>query len=274
MLHLLRQTPQQITGWVRNDSADLLDGEVRQQRTDGGLGLVDEDGLRDAKADGRPAQLCEGLPPGTAADVSGNDLHGGHGERELGGGAGAQAQQDLVAIDVGKIGELVDGVQARRARDAEDAGEDVPRHIVARPSSDQARDNADDGLEHDVGQHAHAGPDGRVGLDELEVEGQEVDRHEDVGCAAGHLEEEHDHGCRPEEVHGEHAAFRRGADGEVLLAEEGEEEDKGQREEGDNLTRVPGVQHTTEADSHNDGDDEADDEDNPEEVDLLGPLQD
>lgn len=76
VLHLLCQAPQQIAGGVRDYGADFFDGEVRQQRPDSELGFVDEDGLRDAETDGRPAQLRKGLPPDTVADISGDDLCG------------------------------------------------------------------------------------------------------------------------------------------------------------------------------------------------------
>jgi hypothetical protein len=90
----------------------------------------------------------------------------------------------------------------------------------------------------------------------------------------GDLEEEHDHGARPEEVHGEHAALRRGAEGEVLLGEEEPEQDKGEDEEGDDAARVPGVQHAAERDGHDDGHDEPDNEHDAEEVDLKQALLD
>lgn len=73
-------------------------------------------------------------------------------------------------------------------------------------------------------------------------------------------------------MHREHAAFRAGSEGEVLLAQESDEEDKGQHEEGDDLPGVPGVEDTAEANGHDDGNNEADDKDYSEEIDFLSPL--
>lgn len=208
-------------------SLDIRSRDVGQDLGDGGGGVVEEDGVCDGEGDGGAGDLAGGDEANDGGDVSGVDLGLGDREGGLDEGAAADAEEDGVAVDGGRARVLVDGVHEGGADEVQDAGDDVPREVVARGAHDGAVGDAGDDEEDDEGQEAHAGFEGGVRVHELEEERDEVDGNEGGGAGGGGLGEEDEHDFTAEELDGEDAAFDGGEEGEALLDTKDGEEDAG-----------------------------------------------
>ena len=105
-------------------------------------------------------------------------------------GAGADAGEDGVAVDVGGGSGDLDGVEEGFADEGADAAEEEPGRVVARRGHNGAIGDTGEDHNADVGQEMYSGCEGRRVADELEEEWDEVDWDECCGTGAGSCAEE------------------------------------------------------------------------------------
>lgn len=185
--------------------------------------------------------------------------------------AGADGEEDAVAVDAGGAAVVVDGVHECGADEIQEGAGEVPGEVVARDTHYGAVGNTRDDEEDDEGEQADASFERRVVADELEKERDEVNGQESCCAGAGGFREKDEHDTAFEEFDREDAALNGCKEGESLLDGEQDEEDAGANEQADNTPTVPSVGRASEVDGHYPRNVGADDEDGSDVVDLCEP---
>lgn len=110
--HLLDRSSraQQFTAHARNRIRDLGLTGAGEDRAEGVLRRVDEQGARDARAEHNTQHLADGHKAHAVRDFSGLDFHLRHSKARLAETAHARAEDDGVPVDFGIACVLVDKV--------------------------------------------------------------------------------------------------------------------------------------------------------------------
>lgn len=232
----------------RDRRLDRLPRQLRRYRRNAIRRLVQKHRIGNTQRDRGPRELSESTEADSDGDEMFLDLRLDDGERQLDESATPDAEYNTIAVDLGRRGAFVDGVEQGAADDGQDAREQVPGHVVRFLAHKDAVGHGGRDVEDDVGEQAHPGLQRDVVAHELEVQRDEVDRGEDDGRGAGGGDEGHDHDGGAQELEGEEAFGGGGQEG--LLDEEEDNEDAGCDEEADDAAAVPGVEGAAEGDGH------------------------
>ena len=259
MLQLRRDGSEDGALAARDSGVQLSVGEaVAGQRDDEVVVRVAlEDLAGDDEGDDDGPDLGDVLEGDGVGDILGGDLDGGDGVAGLQRGAGAEGDEDAVAVDVRDRRVGGDGVHERAADQHEDAAAGVDGHVVADFREQGAREHVGADGDEDKGEQAHRGHEGGVVLDELEIDGDVVDGDEEARDGCGGAEVEEDLRAGAEQVVREHAVVGCGENVEILLESEGRQEDPKDDEEDDGAGIFPRPCAASKGQNHREGDPEA-----------------
>ncbi|KAF3074280.1 hypothetical protein CFAM422_003510 [Trichoderma lentiforme] len=219
----------------------------------GGLGLEDLASNDEAK-DGA-SDLRDVLHGESATLLCGLDFEGGHGISDLEGQASSHGCEDCEAVDVAGRGRGVEvGGEEGAAEGDEEAGDEEDGHVVSDSGQEVAGGHVEADSQDDERQQADGGGDGRVAVDELEVDGDEVDDDEERGDVGGGGDEEQDLGARSQQVDGERAVLGRREDGKRLLDGVRDDDDAESNNHADGTAVVPGPLAASHGEGHAEGD--------------------
>ncbi len=112
------------------------------------------------------------------------DFRLSHRERSLHESPSTDASEDAVAMDGRCRGGDADSEEERFANQGADSAEEEPGRIVSCTAHDAAVSDAGEYQDADEGEEVDAGSEGGGILDELEEEGDEIDRDECRGTCA------------------------------------------------------------------------------------------